>query len=712
MKSIAKNFASQNLQGKSFKGQDLTGADFSGADIRSADFSNAILKGANFSKAETGIQNRWLFLHLIVMLLISAVSGLLEAFAGFWIAVFFNPTNIKSYVVLLGISIILVLGVMIFAIVRQGFTAAAFITVATAITITGFFAGVGAGFWDGTRAVVGAGVWTGASAVAVVGVVTVAGAWAGAVAVTGVWTCASAITIAAAVSIAAAVAVAEAVDVSGVVAGSGVVGVSGVIGGAVSGAGVIAGATVLLSIYMAWRVLEGDPKFDILLKFGVAVASFCGTSFRGANLNEADFTEASLKGSDFRNSRNQTTSFTLSIWKYAKNLDRSRLGKSILSNLEVRDLLITGKPNESKSYEGLDLRGANLGGVYLEKINFKRAIISEANFSRANLEWANLTEVQAVGTDFTYAQLTGACIESWNYDHTTKLDNVDCRFVFELEHPNINGSRERRPHDPDKEFEEGDFTSFYSETKNVVQLLIRNGIRHEAFRAGWQKVAQDYPNISSESIQEIKKKGENVQITISVSEDTDKGEFERNFDRSYKAKLKELEATHQNQLLEAKIDTLKQSITDIKDILQIAKSPNINVSPTFQNEAKAMTEQNPITIKAGRDISGVINLGKIEGNVTNAINQLPDHHQGDKADIKILLKQLQEAISDNKDLDDEDKADALEQVESLAKIAVHDKPEEKRNPAGKAVRALNRIIVNIPNAMQIIQSISKIFGLL
>ena len=72
---------------------------------------------------------------------------------------------------------------------------------------------------------------------------------------------------------------------------------------------------------------------------------------------------------------------------------------------------------------------------------------------------------------------------------------------------------------------------------------------------------------------------------------------------------------------------------------------------------------------------------------------------------------MQEIISDNKDLSDEDKADALEQIESLAKIAFHDKPEEQKNPAGKVIRALNRIITNIPNAIQIIQTVSKIFGL-
>jgi len=52
---------------------------------------------------------------------------------------------------------------------------------------------------------------------------------------------------------------------------------------------------------------------------------------------------------------------------------------------------------------------------------------------RGKISLANLTEAQAIGTDFTGAQMTGACLEGWSYDHTTKLDDVEGRFVFELE---------------------------------------------------------------------------------------------------------------------------------------------------------------------------------------------------------------------------------------------------------------------------------------
>ncbi|MFN5728950.1 MAG: hypothetical protein ACK48D_19970, partial [Pseudanabaena sp.] len=116
----------------------------------------------------------------------------------------------------------------------------------------------------------------------------------------------------------------------------------------------------------------------------------------------------------------------------------------------------------------------------------------------------------------------------------------------------------------------------------------------------------------------------------------------------------------------------------------------------------------PVTIKAGRDISGnVINLGEIKGNVTNAINQIPNKE--DSGDIKTLLPQLQEALSADKDLADEDKADALEQVENLAKIAIHDKPAEKSTLASKAIRALKRIIDDIPTIAKIVETVSKVF---
>jgi uncharacterized protein YjbI with pentapeptide repeats len=492
-----------------------------------------------------------------------------------------------------------------------------------------------------------------------------------------------------------------------------------VVAGAGAGAGAAvravvvagAGATVLLSIYVAWRTLKGDPKFDILLKFGVAFASIGGTSFRGADLKNADFTQANLKSSDFRNYRDQNipknTDLAHTLWNQSQKLDRARVGQSILSNPEVRELLVTGKPNPSKSYEGLNLRGANLDGVYLEKVNFKRAILSEASFRNANLEWVNLTEAQAIGTDFTGAQMTGVCLEGWSYDHTTKLDDVDCRCVFELEHPNAKGDRERRPHDPDKEFAEGDFTKRYSETINIVQLLIRNGINREAFIAAWEKLTEDYPDIKPDDIQEIKKKGQDVELTVAVPEDTDKGQFEHSFDSGYETKLKEIEAKHQARLLEEKDRTI-ETMKDMYFALAEAKKGDVTV--ITQTEAKSMTEQNPVTFTARDITNSVVNLGKIKGNVTNAINQIPVQNTGDSPDIKMLLTQLQEAISTEKELADEDKADALEKVEELAQIALNDKPEEKSTLASKAIRALKRIINTIPTITKIVETVGKAFG--
>jgi uncharacterized protein YjbI with pentapeptide repeats len=677
MTSTAKNYAGQNLRGRSFKGEDLSGADFSGADLCGADFTGATLIGANFARAKTGVQKRWLALQMVIISLMSALFGTLSTFTGFWVAILFSAEIITGYIVIPLIVSILVITVLVFAIMRQGFTAEAFGTVAVFIAFTL----VVALFFR------------------VSGALSLSVALSSAIAGAGI----------VALSLVVALSLAVAVALSGSIALAIVffLFISGALYFSVAGALAVTLAvsviTILLSIYIAWRTLKGDPKFNTLLRFAVAFASIGGTSFRGADLTDADFTEANLKSSDFRNSRNKNTNLTRTLWQEAKKLDRARLGVSILANPQVRTLVVTGKPQPS--YEGLNLRGANLDGVYLEKVNFKRAILSEASFRNANLAWVNLTEAQAIGTDFTGAQMTGVCLEGWSYDHTTKLDDVDCRFVFELEHPNAQGSRERRPHDPDKNFAPGDFTKRYSETLNVVQLLIRNGINREAFITAWEKLTADYPDLSPDDIQEIKKKGTDVELTVAVPGNTDKGKFEHRFDGSYETKLKEIEAKYQAQLSAEKDRTI-ETVKDMFFALAEAKKGDVTV--ITQTEAKSMTEQNPVTFTARDITNSVVNLGKIKGNVTNAINQIPD--KPDSTDIKALLTQLQEAISVDPNLADEDKADALEQVENLANIALHDKPAEKSTLASKAIRALKRIIDKIPTITQIVETVGKFFS--
>jgi uncharacterized protein YjbI with pentapeptide repeats len=393
MTSTAKNFVGQNLRGRSFKRQDLSGADFTDADLSGADFTDAILRGANFSKVETGVQNRWLAFQFVISFFLSALSGLFTAYTGVVTTLFPAPYNIEIIRIVPSMAMIIIFCA---AIIRQGFTARALVMIAGALALVTFvFALLGTValpiLFGGVVVALALVIlsWTFALSRAVAFVGALAGSCNGALA---------------------------SLFVGWFGAGS--------FSSALAGSVTLASGTVLLSVYTAWRALKGDPKFDELLKLIVGFASIGGTSFRGADLTKANFTKAYLKSSDFRNSRKQSTNLTRIIWNQAKELERSRLGTSILANPEVRELLVTGKPNPSKSYEGLNLSGANLDGAYLEKVNFKRAILNEASFRNANLESGNFTESQAIGTDFTGAQMTDACLEGWSYDHTTKLDDV------------------------------------------------------------------------------------------------------------------------------------------------------------------------------------------------------------------------------------------------------------------------------------------------
>ncbi|MCL1491920.1 MAG: pentapeptide repeat-containing protein [Pseudanabaena sp. Salubria-1] len=401
MTSTAKTFAGQNLRGRSFKGQDLSGADFSDTDLRGANFTGATLIGANFSKAETGVQKRWVAFQLVISFFLSELAGIFVAYTGAWVTIFFAPRYIPSSRIATGIAMIITLIIIFFAIVRQGFTVKAFGTMTWTLALVAF-------------------------AYALSGSDPLVVLFAGAVVALAVVVFSVALALSEAGSFIAWLGLFLGLFQGGFV-GAFAVSWSGAgsFDFALIGAGFGAVVTALLSVYTAGRALKGDPKFDELLKFIVGFASIGGTSFQGADLTKANFTKAYLKSSDFRNSRKQRTNLTRTIWKQAKELDRSRLGTSILSNLEVRELLVTGNPNQAQSYEGLNLYGANLDGVYLKEVNFKRAILNEASFCNANLESVNFTEAQVIGTDFTGAQMTGVCLEGWNYDHTTKLDDVD-----------------------------------------------------------------------------------------------------------------------------------------------------------------------------------------------------------------------------------------------------------------------------------------------
>ena len=118
-----------------------------------------------------------------------------------------------------------------------------------------------------------------------------------------------------------------------------------------------------------------------------------------------------------------------------------------------------------------------------------------------------------------------------------------------------------------------------------------------------------------------------------------------------------------------------------------SRDANVYVE-NFVNHGEFMSEKS-INFTA-RDISGsVVNLGEINGNVTNTINQLSDSQSPNKSELADLLTQLQSAVnSEDSGLDDKDKAKALKHIESIGKLGSKQNDATLREKAEDALDAL------------------------
>ncbi len=693
-----RDFRRTNLRGQSFKGQDLSGADFTDADIRSTNFTNATLTRANFTEAKAGLRRRWmigqLLAALVLSILLSSTSAILNTFL---ISLLFQKNAVNDAYIP-GIWIILMIGFMFFAIARYGLTTQSMGTIvvagAIAAAVTGAIAVTSPNIFPSTLPIVIAGPTAVAGGIAVaVGSTVVAGAEAGAVATVITSTIGVFITV--------------------------VIVTSSPFSFPVTAAAVISVVTVafvisVFSNYVAWRTIKGDEKFAPFCSVSIVFTAIGGTTFCGADLTRVNFTKTNLKSTNFRNTWKQNaqgkfqaspTNLTYACWQDAQHLDKARVGDSILANAAVLKLLVSrdGHGNE-KDYIEANLRGANLDGVDLKGANLTWADLSNATLRRADLHHANLREVLAVGTDFTHAHLTAACLESWNIDHTTKLDDVDCQYVFFLEQPNPLGSRERRPHDPDQLFAPGDFAKLYTKMMNLVEILLKNGVNREAFREAFEKLMQEHPDLNYDSIQAIEKKGEDVLLTLTVPETADKSSIQRDFLAPYETRVRQLEAT---------VEQLQLRSTDLKDIalaLANQKTHITNQAVAGENPVSQNLDQSR-TVNIGGNVTGsTINLGEISGAVTNTINQLPSALDPAQPGIKELLTQLQAAIEAAQELSIEDKADGLEQVKIVAELGQNPQNPEKEGIWRKAKKILNAPIQlqGLPETATIVKAFGDI----
>ena len=191
-----------------------------------------------------------------------------------------------------------------------------------------------------------------------------------------------------------------------------------------------------------WRQQNPGVIFDL-----------SGADLRNANFHQENLQNANLRGANLQ----------------FGNLANANFRNANLRNADLRNVNFSGT-----NLSGADLRNANLRNAKLVDTDLSLADVSGADLSHADLSDADLQAVQALGTDFTQAQLTGVCLGDWNINSQTKLDDVACDFIY-LQ-PN---QQERRPHNC--YFASGEFVTLFQKVLETVDLIFTDGIDWKAF---------------------------------------------------------------------------------------------------------------------------------------------------------------------------------------------------------------------------------------
>ncbi|MBD2509318.1 pentapeptide repeat-containing protein [Nostoc muscorum FACHB-395] len=688
---MALDFSGQNLRGRNFKGRkDLVGANFSYADIRGANFTNVNLRKANFSHAKAGLQEPWKIAYLaLISLLFLVLSGFFSYLTDYFLPLTFKASSLEKQIASCTTLILLI--AFFLSTILQGVGAG---LEAFAFAFTGTVA-VAASVRGGTVA-----AFTGAAVVGltVAVVIILAVAFAGVVA-------AFSETVAATGAIVVIVALASPVAISFARFGSGKIIVVIVI---IIAALALAFAVALFSIYIGWRAMKGDEKYALIRNIALTFAAIEGTSFCGANLTNADFTAATLKSTDFRN-----TILINTCWHQAKMLDRVRPGSTYLQNLQVRQLLVTGE-GQDKNFYRENLRGINLQSANLADASFIGADLSEANLQDADLSRAKLKQTQLDGTDLTGATLTSAYIEDWGITNTTKLHGVRCEYIFMRLPTKEDPDPLRKPDNKQEVFADGDFANFIKPIFDTLDLYHNQGVDPRAVAIAFKNLAENHPEAQLEIVAMEKRGEDKILLRAKTAAGSDKSQLSAEYFDDYN-QLKALSQSQQLLLVEK-----DKRIISLENMVDTALK-----QPKFYTQGDTnVSDISGINIEGSSNVSGiagggsVANLGTISGNVSIALNQLPDSPDVEKPGIKELLSQLQDAIIQSTYLSEEDKTEALEQVQALAEAGKNPQESTKQKTAKTAITMLKGIFTGLPAIASLVEAgnkllpaIAKLFGL-
>ncbi|MGB5961912.1 MAG: pentapeptide repeat-containing protein [Coleofasciculaceae cyanobacterium] len=470
-------------------------------------------------------------------------------------------------------------------------------------------------------------------------------------------------------------------------------------------AAAITGTVTVISSYIGWRTLTGDEEHSGFREFAIAFAAIGGTSFRNADLTDADFTSATLKSTDFRRAN-----LTRTYWHQAKMLDRARPGTTYLQLPKVQQLLMTGQ-GQAQNFDRQPLRGVNLQGANLADASFIGTDLNEANLQDADLSRAKLVQTQLDETDLTGATLTGAYIEDWGITSHTKLDGVRCEYVFMRLPTKEDPEPRRKPDNRNETFKDGDFADFIKPIVDTLDLYHNQDVDPRAIAISFKQLAENHPESELDIVGMEKRGGDKFMLRVATAPDANHSELNAEYFTTYD-EINALAKQEIKSLLDEKDSLISRLENMVATVLQ---RPSFYTS-NYHGDINMSESKGNINITSGEGskISGIAGagenmtntgstIGEINGTVSIAINQLPASSESGKPGLKELLVQLQTAINDP-NLAEDDKTQALEQIKVLAEAGQNPKNETTQKQAKKAIGFLKVIAEGLPSAASLVKT--------
>ncbi|MEH2355948.1 pentapeptide repeat-containing protein [Nostoc sp.] len=329
-------------------------------------------------------------------------------------------------------------------------------------------------------------------------------------------------------------------------------------------------------------------KYDFS-KIDLSKAILIKTDFSDTNLFNANLFIANVKDANFKNSN-----------LVRADLRDTKLGEANLSYATLAGAIL----------RRAILSGANLSRHKLIRTDLTKADLSDADLSNADLRGACLSRTQALGTNLTGVKLTGACLEDWHINKATKLDNVDCQYIY----LSID-KQERCPYTGN--FNLGEFTKLFQKSLETIDLIFRNGIDWDAFAYSFKKV--EVKNQGAQlDVQSIEKKGDGILVVrVSVAPDADKAKIHNQFMQGYEFAAKALEAQYQVRLEDKDLLISKQE-AQINRLFDIVEQQGSVQKALAENPRKVSNYniQNP-QFASGIVDANTVDAQQIGGNIQN-----------------------------------------------------------------------------------------------